>query len=120
MLEQDVVKAKQEIDNMDISGLFRQTYSNTTNSDYVQLANIIRHNLREYMPTVVKLFPNVLEIGKGTGVTSARYDYNGKIIHGITLSPLAWMLTHLNTDNIDQVKSKERLKKLVDEKLNKQ
>lgn len=119
-LEQDVAKANQEIDKMDISALWRQTQANTTNSDYMQLANIIRYNIKERMPTFAKLFPEVLTVGKGTGVASARYNHKGNILHGITLSPLSWMLTQSNTDNIDQDASRERLKKLVNEKLKKQ
>ena len=65
-LEQDVAKANQEIDKMDISALWRQTQANTTNSDYMQLANIIRYNIKERMPTFAKLFPEVLTVGKGT------------------------------------------------------
>lgn len=121
VLERDIAKAKEEIDKMDMSALHRQTYSNTTNSDYMKLANIIRYNITERMPTFAKLFPEVLTIGKGTGVTSSRYETNnGQIIHGITLSPLSWMLTQNITDNVDQVKSKDRLKEFVDEKLKKQ
>ena len=120
-LKQEVEKAKLEIDQMDISGLFRQVSDISTNRDYENLASIIRSNIERRMPTFAKLFPEVVSFQtKGTGVSHARYDYKGKILHGITLTPLLPMMIHLNTDNIEDIPVKERLKKLVDSKLNKQ
>ncbi len=115
-LKLDIKKAKKEVDDIDLSALWRQTSNDTDNETYKILINIIVGNLKERMPTFLKLFPEILDgIKKDrTNASVSRYDYNGKVLNGITLSTLSHFLTPKTTDNIDEA-SRENMKMRLDE-----
>jgi hypothetical protein len=119
-LIEKVEQAKKEIDKVDVSYFWKQPGSNPSNAEYKKLINIIIYNLKSELPTFVKLFPNILDniSENGTNAVSARYDYNGKVLQGITLSSLSPYLLKTTYDNIDD-KSKDRLKMFCDDLLSK-
>jgi hypothetical protein len=114
-LRADIEQAKKEVDDIDLSALFRQTDTNTNNERYIMLVDIIIGNLKKRMPTFLKLFPEILGgiRNNGTNAASSRYDYNGKVLDGITLSTLSYFLTPKYTDNINDL-SKENMKRQLD------
>ena len=115
-LKKDIEQAKNEIDKLDMSALFRQS-EDGGNDRMIYLRNIIVANLKERIPTFLKLFPEILNNIRptGTNASHARYNFDtNTVLQGITLSSLSSFLTPLNTDNIDKVKSKENMKKRLD------
>jgi hypothetical protein len=119
-LIEKVEQAKKEIDKLDVSYLWKQPGSNPTNAEYKKLINIIVYNLKSELPTFIKLYPSILDrmSETGTNATSARYDYKGEILQGITLSSLSPYLLNTIYDNIDD-KCKDRLKMFCDRLLTK-
>lgn len=116
-LKIDIEQAKSEIDSVDMSGLFRETSERTDNDGYIFVANFVIANLKKNMPTFLKLFPEILSgvRNSGTNAASARYNYRDKILFGSTLSSLAPFMTPKYTDNIDEIESKENMKKRLDD-----
>lgn len=131
-LKLDIEHAKKEIANLDISSIFRQyntkpEYHSTqsqysvgpTNNERIkELINIIIGNLKNYLPTFLKLFPDILTNIKSnsTNATSVRYDdgqYKNNPLSGITLSTFSHYILHNYTDNINQ-ESKIRMNKFLD------
>ena len=115
-LKQEVQKAKQEVDDLDLSSLFRETKDNTDDETYEKLANIITKNLKNKMPTFLKLFPQILDDNKnkGSNVIRANYEHNGKRLKGITLSTLGSFLMQNYGDSMSKEIMKKRLNKLID------
>jgi hypothetical protein len=116
-LKRDVQKANEEIDDLDLSSLFRETRENANNEVYEKLTSIIIRNVKENLPTFLKLFPNILDnlSSRGTNAIEATYNYNGKRLNGITLSTLGSFLMNKHGDSI----SKERMKKRLNDLINK-
>jgi hypothetical protein len=108
----DVDKAKSEIDKADIGSFWKQPADNSTNEENKKLVKIIKNNLKEKVPTFLKLFP---EVASDESVSSAMFNYNGKNIKGITLGGLKAFLAPTTSDVVGP-KSKESWKKAVDAK----
>ena len=115
-LKQEVQKAKQEVDDLDLSSLFRETNDNTDDETYEKLANIITKNLKNKMPTFLKLFPQILDDNKNKNSNAIRasYEHNGKRLKGITLSTLGSFLMQNYGDSMSKEIMKKRLNKLID------
>jgi 6-pyruvoyl-tetrahydropterin synthase len=115
-LTNDVEQAKQEIESLDLSSLFRQTNKNITNEQYEKLIRIIIRNLKDRLPTFLKLFPEILDSlsDRGTNATEAIYDYNGERLYGITLSTLAPFLMRNYGDTLSKERMLKRLNNLLD------
>jgi hypothetical protein len=113
----DIEKAKAEIDKISPSYFFVESQPNDKNKEYIAGADRIRGRMKEYLPTFVKLFPEVIEKdSSGTGVCSTRYNYQGKVLSGYTLANLSHIITPKYTDNIDDHETKEHMKKYIDDK----
>ncbi len=120
-LQIDIDNAKKEIDQADFSGFFKETSQNPTNEELKKLSNIILYNVKYKIPTFLKLFPDIetnLSKDKPNAV-SCIYDYNGKDLHGITLSSLSRYLKDNYYDKIDD-NTKNILKKHLNFLLKKQ
>ena len=113
-LKQEVQKAKEEVDDLDLSSLFRETNDNTDDETYEKLANIIIKNLKNKMPTFLKLFPQILDDNKNKNSIRASYEHNGKRLKGITLSTLGSFLMQNYGDSMSKEIMKKRLNKLID------
>jgi len=108
-LKQDIEKAMLEIDGLDVSGLFREVSRKLSNEEYKKLSEIIKNNLINYLPTFVKICPEVLEDNGGsTNAVGANFDYKGDTLRGITYSPLSSIIGTQISD-----KSKGKLKQYL-------
>jgi len=131
-LKLDIEQAKKEIANLDISSVFRQyntkpesrssqsqySVGPTNNERIKELINIIIGNLKKYLPTFLKLFPNILTDIKpnSTNATDVRYDdgqYKNNVLSGITLSSFSYYILRSYTDNINQ-ECKTRMNQFLD------
>jgi len=122
ILERKILKARIEIRNLQLSRLCKQPNNNATSKEYKELINEIISNLKQDLPTFLKLFPKILEkINKDTLVPQiewVNYNYKGEKANMITTPAIVPYLKPTVHDEVG-VNSKRNLNNLLD-KFNKE
>ena len=109
--QSEIDKAKQEIDNAKIDQLWVQPSSWPPKNDDKDMAiKTIIKRLKEMMPTLIKLKPDLIS----STASPALMNRNGENIQGIILGTLnPYMGFRTNNGVINVEKAKESLKRLI-------
>lgn len=60
-LNLDILKAKKEVDGLSLKIISKEIKNNETHSFYIDFIKEIANNINKYLPTYLKLFPNISE-----------------------------------------------------------